>query len=58
MNTREELALLNKEVSKEVKEFDELNRIIKHKKQRMYKLYAEQNRLWKKLIGEVKHSNG
>lgn len=55
MTAREELELINKEIKKEVKEFNDWNRAIKHKKQRMYKLFQEQGRLWKKLIGQAKH---
>lgn len=55
MTSKEELALINKEVAKELLEFEQLNQLLKYKKQRMYKLYAEQDRLWKKIIQAIKH---
>lgn len=55
MTAKEELARINAEVLKEVREFDDMNRALKKKKQRMYKLYEEQARWWKKIIGQVKY---
>lgn len=50
MTPKEELAELNKEVEREVREFDAMCRALKYKKQRMLKLYADQDTLWKKII--------
>ena len=55
MTVKEDLERINKEIKKEVQEMNDWHRLLKHKKQRLYKLFAEQSRLWKKLIGQAKH---